>query len=63
MHTIKHIPAFYDGCQIVYASQYVEKLCDSLKQIRDEQRKSGEWREGNGFDKVYNYSYKKVMIE
>jgi len=63
MHTLKGKPAFFCGYQIFYASQYVEKLCDSLKEIREERQNSINWREKQGFsDSAKDYGYIKVVI-
>jgi len=65
MHTIRGIPAFYhQNHQIVYASQYVEKLCDTLEQIRAEQKKSFEYRKSCGLRSYkLEYGYVKVVID
>ena len=64
MHTIKYSPAYYvPREQIVYAAQYVEALCDSLKQIRKEQKLSTKWRKELGFsDSPAEYGHIKIVI-
>ena len=64
MHLINNEPAFFDGKQIVYACSYVEKLCDSLKEIKSEVRKSNEYRKRMGWKEDDDkYGYIKVVIE
>ena len=65
MHTLKCLPAYYVlNQQIVYASQYVGSLCDTLKQIRGEQIKSYNWRKSKGWDDcIADYDYMKVVID
>ena len=64
MHTLNYSPAYYvPGEQIVYAAQYVEALCDSVKQIREEQKLSKRWRTKKGFSNDGSkYGYKKIII-
>ena len=66
LHTINSEPASYvSGQQICYLSKYGKRnlLADSLEQIRDEQRKSNEWRTAQGFDLFHDYDYTLVHIE
>jgi hypothetical protein len=65
MHTLRGKPAFYwDNKQLVYACQYVEKLCDTLQQIKEEQEKSREWRRNRGlYDGFREYDYIKVVCK
>lgn len=67
MHTIKGKPAYFVNdkrcTQICYAGQYVNSLCDSLKQIREEQKISNAWRKNKGYcSSLEKYGYKKVVI-
>ena len=52
MHTLDGYPATFDGYQICYAAYYGKpnKLCESLKQIRQEQEISRRNRKADGFD-------------
>jgi hypothetical protein len=68
MHTLCNRPAYFvdydDVCQVCYAHDYVAKLCDTLKQIRDEQKKSFKWRKERGYDDdMTKYGYVKVVIK
>lgn len=62
MHTIKGKPAYFDGNQIVYCAQYGGHLCYSLKEIREEQKKSNELRTKMGFPIDTGDDYIKVVI-
>jgi hypothetical protein len=60
MHTIDGSPATFDGYQICYAAFYGKpnKLADSLKQIRQEQRLTVKNRRADGlapFNVKYGY--------
>jgi hypothetical protein len=50
MHTLNDKPASFEGDLICYTSFYGKpnKLCPSLKQIRQEQKASREWRKSQG---------------
>jgi hypothetical protein len=63
MHTLNKYPASFSGEQVCYASQYVWKLCNTLKAIRKEQALTKKSRESWGFkyDKS-EYGYIKVVI-
>lgn len=66
MHTIAGNPAIYEpGEQIVHVSTYhhitfEQMFVGSLQTIRRQQRKSREWREQQGFDKMHDYGYIRV---
>jgi len=63
MHTVNGAAAYYDESQICYAGQYVERLCDTLAEIREEQKLSTEWRLKRGFSSSLDkYGYIKVKI-
>ncbi len=51
MHTLDHQPAYMDddGTQIVFAGgRNKARLCNSLRQIRQEQKASDAWRKTHG---------------
>ena len=52
MHTLDGRPAAFDGYQVCYAAYYGKpnKLCESLKQIRQEQKISHKNRKADGLD-------------
>lgn len=63
MHLLRGKPASFTGQQVTYSSLYVKKLCDTLKELRLEQKKSLKWRKEKGFsDCGLDYDYIKVMI-
>ena len=64
MHLMDDKPAYYvEGEQIVFAHKYVERLCDSLEQLRRERKKSDEWTI-KGFERdSIRYDYIKVVID
>ena len=60
MHTIHDQPAYYSprAGQIVYAGRGRVVLCHSLRQIRQEQAATMEWRAAQGFsDEPGKYGY------
>lgn len=59
MHTIDGKPATFDGWQICYATYYGKPniLCESLKQIRAEQKISRRNRLSRGWDDDFAYSH------
>jgi len=64
LHTINGRPAYFDGDQICYTTYYgkAATLCDSLRQIRKEQKLTQEYRERKGYDLHMDYSYVRVAI-
>lgn len=64
MHTLNGEPAYFDGDQVVFATFYgkAAPLARSLNQIRAEQRKSGEWREMQGFKDHDRYGHLRVRL-
>ena len=52
MHTINGFPATFDGYQICFSTFYgpANKLCNSLAQVRKEQRATKRNRRRDGFD-------------
>lgn len=59
MHTINGKPGTFDGYQICYATFYGKPniLCESLDQIRKEQRLTKENRERDGFKICSDYRH------
>lgn len=62
LHTLGGRPAYFDGQQIVFATRYgrAAKLCGSLKEIRQQQKLSNEWRRQQGFDEMHRADYVRV---
>jgi len=66
MHTLFGKPAFFQDYQIVYAGMKLKfsDLRDSLKDIREEQTKSSEWRRKKGYyDNPTEYGYIRIKME
>lgn len=69
IHTINGEVAGYDGKQIYYANIIQRKngwhptACDSLKQIKREQKLSKEWRELKGLYNDLKYGYVIIEVE
>ena len=67
MHTIDNCPAQYEGQQICYANAVrgqagIRRLCESLKQIKLEQRLSAKWRKEQGWEaNMDRYSYVRIL--
>jgi hypothetical protein len=57
MHLMDGVPATFERDCLVYTPKYVRRLAISLKQIRDEQRRSSAfYRERHGADvSIYGY--------
>lgn len=69
MHTVRDRPATYHAGEqiaLVSAGRYMRRgitLAASLKQIKQEQRASGEWRIAQGFDPHFaEYGYVLVTV-
>jgi hypothetical protein len=68
MHTINNIPARYLPNQQIYficnssKSKFIGKLVSSLKQIKEEQKKSFKWRKKQGFKVDNDYGHIRVEI-
>ncbi len=63
MHTINDFPAIFDGGQVCYMRNYGKPnpLALSLKQIREEQKASAQYRRKMGFSNIaYEYGYRRV---
>jgi hypothetical protein len=64
MHTIDGAAgSYYPGQQICFAVRTRPiKLCDSLDQIKQEQRKTREWRTAQGFPNQARYGHLRVFV-
>lgn len=65
MHTIDREPGFYTGEQICFLPRSRAKgvLRDSLQEIREEQRKTIEWRKAQGMsDRDTRYGYRMFYV-
>lgn len=67
MHLLDGKPAYFDRDQVCFMmrggfTRAKQTLCVSLKQIRSEQKRSGQWREQQGYsDHDWEYSYVRVV--
>ena len=63
IHTINGRPARYDGDQICYALVTIPiNTCESLKQIRREEKATVQWRASKGFDNTAQYGHMRVLV-
>ena len=67
MHTLNGRPAYYDGTKIVFAMRggYVRRgqwLCESLDEIRKQQRQSFRWRRDQGLDNRWDHGYVRMHV-
>ena len=69
MHTINGIPAQYEeGEQIVFANFVrggggIRRLCESLEQVKLEEKLSNKWRKEQGWDVFNDYGYVRILRE
>jgi hypothetical protein len=62
MHTIDGEPGtYFKGEQIGYAGHSQITLCDSLKQLHQEEKASAAWRRSKGWF-VHSYGWAKVIV-
>lgn len=66
VHTINGHLAGYNGQQICYANKprkngWHVKVMNTLKQIKEEQKKSNDYRKRRGFNKT-NYGYQIIEV-
>lgn len=65
MHLIKGNPAAFYCEQICYGNHGLlipDHLCESLYELRQQQKKSNEWRHAQGWDST-DFSYLRVRVE
>lgn len=64
MHTIKHVPAFFERDQIVYASKkHPARLEDSLSTIRKQQKQALKFRAARGWNaEPSRYDYIRIIV-
>ena len=64
MHTLNGCPAFFGGKQICFmiSSRKANPLASSLRQIRQEQRQTSEWRISHGYSDNKIYGYLRVLL-
>ena len=58
IHLVNDQPGYYNGEQIVIAEKPISRkqLCITLKQVREQQKLSNQWRQQQSFEKQ-KYSY------
>lgn len=65
IHTLNNQPATYDGQQICFAMHYGKpsSSCSSLKEIREQQRASSEWRRKRGYlETGWKFGYRRYSV-
>jgi hypothetical protein len=62
MHTIDREPGFFDGYQICFAGRRSIKLCDTLAQIRSQQKLSRRNRLADKWPENFKYDYVRIHV-
>lgn len=62
MHTIDREPGTFDGYQVCFAGNRAINLCETLSQIRSEQKRSRINRLKDGMVANSKYDYVKVKV-
>lgn len=63
MHTLDGQPAAFCGSQVCFIGRRgIGRLCRTLDELREQQRKSEAYRRRNGFATRFEYGYRRVRV-